>query len=193
MKILNEILRGASLNAFFLTTILLLFASPPSQARTADNIKYSTSGQAFTADTGVSILGATSTQIQDALGLISSDVISIDTGTSDSLGFEVFSTAATLFPTQGTDYFVMSSGATADALTTNTSPSTSTILSGLDNSQNNDMVQTVLVLQPPTTASCLAFDFAYYSEEFPEFVGSEFNDAFIAEIGQSTFQITEIT
>ena len=191
MKMFIEIRRGITLNAFVLTTILLLIASPPTQARTADDIKYSTSGQAFTADTGVSILGATSTQIQDALGLISSDVISIDTGTSDSLGFEVFSTAATLFPTQGTDYFVMSSGATADALTTNTSPSTSTILSGLGNSQNNDMVQTVLVLQPPSTASCLAFDFAYYSEEFPEFVGSEFNDAFIAEIGQSTFQIID--
>ena len=83
----------------------------------------------------------------------------------------------------------MSTGATSDALTENNSGSTSTELSGLNNSQGNDMVQTVLVLQPPATASCLAFDFAYYSEEFPEWVGSQYNDAFIAEIGQSTFQI----
>jgi hypothetical protein len=188
MKLLNEIRWRTALVAFFFT-ILLSFASATSQARTADNIKYSNSGQAFKTEAGVSILGATTTQIQDALGLLPSDVISISTGTSDTTGFEVFSTPATLFPTQGSDYFVMSSGAAVDALTANTSPSTSTVLNGLNNSQGNDMVQTVLVLQPPAAASCLAFDFAYYSEEFPEFVGSQFNDAFIAEVGQSTFQI----
>lgn len=189
MKLLKEIRRGTALAACFSTTILLSLASATIQARTADNIKYSNTGQATTANAGISILGATTAQIQDALGLLPSDVISISTGTSDTAGFEVFGTAATLFPIQGSNYFVMSSGATADALTANTSPSTSTVLNGLDNSQGNDMVQTVLVLQPPATASCLAFDFAYYSEEFPEFVGSQFNDAFIAEVGQSTFQI----
>jgi hypothetical protein len=98
MKIIKEIRRGTALVAFF-STILLSFASA-SQARTADNIKYSDdSGQAFTTEAGVSILGATTTQIQDALGLLPSDVISISTGTSDTAGFEVFGTAATGFPT----------------------------------------------------------------------------------------------
>jgi len=188
MKSTKEIRSLTALMAVFLT-IFISFASSMSQARTADNIKYSNSGQAFKGEAGVSILGATTTQIQDALGLLPIDVISISTGTSDTTGFEIFSTPATLFPTQGSDYLVMSTGATADALTANTSPSTSTVLNGLNNSQGNDMVQIFLVLQPPATASCLAFDFAYHSEEFPEFVGSQFNDAFIAEVGQSTFQI----
>jgi hypothetical protein len=180
----------------FMATLLLPVTPFDAQARTADSIHYSTSGDQATvgasiaAEGGIPIAaGATSTDIRDALGLLPADVVSISTGTSDPTGFEVFSTAATLFPTQGSDYFVMSSGATGLALTENSAPDTSTILNGLNNSQGEDMVQTVLVLQPPAAASCLAFDFAFYSEEFPEFVGSEFNDAFIAEIGQSTFQI----
>ena len=184
MRLLNV---KTTLMVFFLT-MLLSFISVTSQARIADNIKYSSSSQTTTV-AGISALGATTTQIQDALGLLPGDVISISTGTSDATGFGIFNVAATLFPTQGSNYFVMSSGDVADALTANTSGSTSTELNGLNNSQGNDMVQTVLVLQPPANASCLAFDFAYYSEEFPEWVGSQYNDAFIAEIGQSTFQI----
>ncbi len=190
MKSTEEFIK-TTMNTLFLASLLLLIFSSFSHARMADNIKYSTNAQSLTAAAGVSILGASTTEIQDALGLITSDVNSISTGTSDSLGFEVFNTAVTFFPTQGTDYFVMSTGSTADALTGNNFPDTSTELSGLDNVQGNDMVQVVLDLNPPATASCLAFDFAYYSEEFDEFVGSEFNDAFIAEIGQSTFQIVD--
>ena len=130
MKFLKKIRRKTVLVAFF-STIFLSFASA-SQARTADNIKYSNSGLTFKAEAGVSILGATTTQIQDALGLLPSDVISISTGASDTAGFEVFSNTATGFPTQGSDYFVMSTGATADALKANTSESTSTELSGLN-------------------------------------------------------------
>ena len=37
----------------------------------------------------------------------------------------------------------------------------------------------------PQGANCLSFRFKFLSEEFPEFVGSEFNDAFIAEVGHS--------
>lgn len=34
----------------------------------------------------------------------------------------------------------------------------------------------------PTGANCVSLDYRFLSEEFPEFVGSPFNDAFIAEI-----------
>ena len=177
MRLLNV---KTTLRVFFLT-ILLSFISVTSQARTADNIKYSP---------GIDpALEVTTTQIRDALGLSPGNVISISTGTSDPVGFGIFNDEATFFPTQGSSYFVMSSGDVADALTANTSDSTSTDLNGLNNSQGNDMVQTILVLQPPVNARCLAFDFAYYSEEFPEWVESGFNDIFIAEIGPSTFSI----
>ncbi|MHC4428610.1 MAG: choice-of-anchor L domain-containing protein [Planctomycetota bacterium] len=126
--------------------------------------------------------------VRDALDLIAADLVSIDFGTSADAGYDVFSTAATLFPTSGTEYFVMSTGNTSSALTANSAPNTSTILPGLNTAEGEDLVQVELVLQPAANASCLAFDFAFYSEEFPEFVGSQYNDVFIAEFGQSNFQ-----
>ena len=43
-----------------------------------------------------------------------------------------------------------------------------------------------LDLQVPAGAACLAFDFTFGSEEYPEFVGS-FNDAFLAELDTSSW------
>jgi hypothetical protein len=39
----------------------------------------------------------------------------------------------------------------------------------------------------PSTGNCLALSYRFLSEEFPEFVGSRFNDAFIAELDNSTW------
>ena len=39
----------------------------------------------------------------------------------------------------------------------------------------------------PAGASCLSLDYRFLSEEFPEFVGSDFNDAFIAEVDATTW------
>jgi hypothetical protein len=43
----------------------------------------------------------------------------------------------------------------------------------------------------PAADNCLALDYRFLSEEFPEFVGSPFNDAFIAEIDSSTWSVGE--
>ena len=42
-------------------------------------------------------------------------------------------------------------------------------------------------LRVPSGANCLSFDFRFLSEEYPEFVGDLFNDAFVAELGRSTW------
>ena len=34
--------------------------------------------------------------------------------------------------------------------------------------------------------SCLALNFGFFSEEFPEWVGAKFNDGFIAEVDKNT-------
>src|SRR5699024_5526412 len=39
----------------------------------------------------------------------------------------------------------------------------------------------------PAEANCLSFDFRFLSEEFPTYVGTQFNDAFIAELDESTW------
>ena len=42
-------------------------------------------------------------------------------------------------------------------------------------------------LRIPRNANCLSFRFRFLSEEYPEFVGDEFNDAFIAELDASNW------
>lgn len=135
----------------------------------------------------------TNAQVISSLGLASGDVSSLSFSTSSHAGFDVFGTAASGYPTEGTDYFVMSSGSTGSALMANNSGSTSTVLAGLNQSQGNDLVQMTLVLTPPTGESSISFEWKFFSEEFPEFVGTQFNDAFLVELGSSTFTITGIS
>ncbi len=42
-------------------------------------------------------------------------------------------------------------------------------------------------VRTPKHANCLSFRFRFLSQEFPEFVGSPYNDAFIAELDHSTW------
>ena len=44
-------------------------------------------------------------------------------------------------------------------------------------------------LDIPAGANCLAFDLAFQSEEYPEFVNAGFNDGFIAELGTSDWSV----
>jgi large repetitive protein len=53
----------------------------------------------------------------------------------------------------------------------------------------NDVSVLRLDLTIPDLANCLAFDVAFGSEEYPEFVGSAFNDGFIAELDSSTWMV----
>lgn len=42
-------------------------------------------------------------------------------------------------------------------------------------------------LNVPSGSTCLSLDFSFLSEEFPEYVGGQFNDAFIAELDRTTW------
>ncbi|MGI8629671.1 MAG: choice-of-anchor L domain-containing protein [Solirubrobacteraceae bacterium] len=44
-----------------------------------------------------------------------------------------------------------------------------------------------LVVRVPSNANCLSFRFRFLSQEFPKFVGSMFNDGFIAELDNTTW------
>lgn len=43
----------------------------------------------------------------------------------------------------------------------------------------------------PSGDDCLALDYRFLSEEYPEYVGSEFNDAFIAEVDTTSWKVEE--
>ncbi|MAW78557.1 MAG: hypothetical protein CMJ95_14410 [Planctomycetes bacterium] len=137
-----------------------------------------------------SLLPPTQAQVTAAIDLPAAQVNSVNFGTSDDAGIGIFAVPLGSFPTDGADYLVLSTGAASSVTLPNDMPNTSTVLDGLNTPFNNpeDLVQVTLVLDPPAWATCLAFDFKFYSEEFPEYVGSIFNDVFIAEYGQSDFQ-----
>ncbi|MDQ5808743.1 MAG: choice-of-anchor L domain-containing protein [Actinomycetota bacterium] len=51
-----------------------------------------------------------------------------------------------------------------------------------------DAVVLRLDLKAPRRANCLSFAFRFLSEEYDEFVDTEFNDAFLAELGRSLWR-----
>ena len=74
--------------------------------------------------------------------------------------------------------------------TPNTSGSTGVNLGGPSIRGNSDFDVTVLALQVsvPAGNNCLVgVDLRFLSDEYPEYVGTRFNDAFIAELDQSTW------
>lgn len=181
-------LSSRRLLALFSYGFLILFAMPPGlQAQQVPVDIPKRVGDMVTPNS--TLLPPTQAQVTGAIDLPPSQVDSVDFGTSDDAGISIFSTPIGSFPTDGSDYLVLSTGATSSVLLPNDAPNTSTELMGLNTPFNNpqDMVQVTLVLDPPSWATCLAFDFQFYSEEFPEYVGSIFNDVFIAEYGQSDF------
>jgi len=128
--------------------------------------------------------------VKTALGLSSGAVSSLSFGTSDPDCYNVMSSSIAGFPTQGSSFLAMGTGLTSSITLANTSGSTSYQCAGLNNSQGNDMVQMNIVLNVPSGANFLKFDWKFFSEEFPEFVGTSFNDAFLVETPNSTFTIS---
>lgn len=134
---------------------------------------------------------ATSTsEVIDALGLEESDVASLEFGSSDPTGHTTFSDPAAEFPQKGDNYLTLSTGCAGAALDPDDSGSFSCDLGGLTGPGGaTDMVQMELELNVPEGATSVLFDFKYLSEEFPEFVGSAFNDGFVVEVEESTFTV----
>lgn len=87
------------------------------------------------------------------------------------------------FPTNGTSYAILTTGNPQLADDANSSGSSGANVQGPNVRGNSDLDVTILRLSVNVHAgqNCLAFDYRFMSEEFPEFVGSSVNDAFIAE------------
>lgn len=133
---------------------------------------------------------ASATELAAAMGLDASEVSSSDLGTSSQNGVAVMTTPVGGFPSEGDSFAVLSSGCADDVLQANDEPNHSCLLDGLNTADDEDLVQLKLVLNVPANSTSVSFDWKFYSEEYPEFVGSAFNDAFLAETGNSTFTLS---
>lgn len=93
------------------------------------------------------------------------------------------------FPTNGTTYAVLTTGSAALADDANVAPDSGVGLGGgnVRGDSTYDVTVLTVELAVPAGANCLSFNFKFLSEEFPEYVGREYNDAFIAELDSSTW------
>ena len=135
--------------------------------------------------------------IATAMDIDPAVLVSASLGTSDTRGAGTHTGALGLvFPQEGTSFGILATGlvASADDPDTNNSETlggqgssddVSFQLDGLNNAAGRDLVELTLVLNAPVASDCLVFRFAFFSEEFPDFVGRGFNDTFTALLNGS--------
>lgn len=131
-------------------------------------------------------------EIANALGLDPEIVISADFGESDKRGYRIFNQVAAGFPRNGDSFLAISNGCADLALETEIEANViSCVLDEgpLGPGNATDIVQLELKLKVPEGATSLTFDFKFFSEEFPLFIGSSYNDGFVVEVGESTFTV----
>ena len=93
------------------------------------------------------------------------------------------------FPLVGPNYGLLTTGDPQLADDPNVAGDSGVDLLGGNVRGDTDQDVTILSigLTIPAEKNCLGVDFRFASDEFPEFVGSRFNDAFIAELDSSTW------
>ena len=172
------------------------WASPPLPDRETEPVSSlqrmppeSLGRQGFGPDT---ISPATAAQLAAAMGVPAADLLAADLMGSDTEGVGGSNAAlGSWFPTEGSTFAILATGLAADALLPNSQGNLSHSLDGLNNGQGNDLVRLHMRLKVPAYANCVAFDFAYYSEEFPEWVGSKYNDTFTAQLNNPSLSIDQ--
>lgn len=97
------------------------------------------------------------------------------------------------FPTSGPTYAILSTGDATIAAAPNTAADSGAADAPAgypDYRGVRDATVLKIDLNVPQNTSCLSLRFRFYSEEFPEFVGSVFNDAFIAELDSNSWAVS---
>lgn len=146
------------------------------------------------------VAAASSDAYGGALGLSVNEIIEVTRGDSDPRGILVSSAPLAGFPREGTRFIIMSTGDAASAYLPDRNQAEvlyrgrsgddiSGILEGWSTEEGQDLVQLILNLRVPGWAQGLAFDFQFFTEEWPDFYGFPFNDTFLAQVGEQSFTI----
>lgn len=99
---------------------------------------------------------------------------------------DVFTAPLTFFPSgSDAEYAVLTTGNVGSIPTVGAFASTSWGTGPVRGDTDFDVTIWEIDLDVPAGVDCLSFDFQFLSEEFPDFLGTEYNDAFIAELDTS--------
>jgi hypothetical protein len=95
--------------------------------------------------------------------------------------------ALTEFPTNGSTFGILTSGSVSNVDNPGLFTSVNDGGGAVRGTTDRDVSILRIDLAAPVGTNCLTFDFKFLSEEWPFYVGSAFNDAFIAELDASTW------
>lgn len=136
------------------------------------------------------ITQATALSLAQAMDVTVTQVVSASFLGSDPHAFGLaLDVLGDYFPAAGDTFAILSTGLAASADDPNDQPNLSAVLDGQNNNEGHDLSQLSVSLAAPAGTTCAHFDFAFYSEEFPEFIGSQFNDVFTAERGGTNLTV----
>lgn len=126
----------------------------------------------------------------DPSTVLSAELESDETGTTNSKAVMQYGSFLGGYPTAGSDFGMISTGLTDSANDPNNSGSTGFVLHngfdefGMLTNEGNDLAGFTMEMTIPegTGTPCFSVDVKFSSEEFPEFVGSSFNDFAVGRI-----------
>lgn len=93
------------------------------------------------------------------------------------------------FPLKGSSALVLSTGYATD-VSTGSGHASSSLTDAPRGLTGSDMTQMTVSVKPPPGAQCVAVDGMFLSEEYPEYVGSTYNDVFTVEKHSSNLSIS---
>jgi hypothetical protein len=104
----------------------------------------------------------------------------------------VFTSALTGFPKGGdANFAVMSTGDTAAIPVPDSFANTDYAGGNIRGNSDYDVTILKIDFNVPAGKNCLTFQLRFLSEEYPNYVGSQYNDAFIAELDNSNWTTTD--
>jgi hypothetical protein len=124
----------------------------------------------------------------DPATVIAAELATDGTEVSDHSAVMQYANPIASFPTAGDDFAMVSNGETNKADDPNNASGTSTGLFGLNTNRGQDLagLNVEFAIPPGSKPVCFQVDVKFLSEEFPEFVGSPYNDFATGRINNTT-------